>query len=84
MEKDTPAIRSIRFLSGALLIFWLIIPLVPLGIWSFARGWRYPDLLPQEWTLQAWEYAFSDLSGVMPSLWPAGRLGSTSFVAKKR
>lgn len=69
MEKDTLAIRSIRFLSGALLIFWLVIPLVPLGVWSFARGWRYPDLLPGQWTLRAWEYAFSDLSGVLPSLW---------------
>lgn len=69
MERDSPALRSIRFLSGALLIFWLVVPLVPLGIWSFARGWRYPDLLPQEWTLQAWDYAFSDVSGVLQSLW---------------
>ncbi|MBC7156603.1 MAG: ABC transporter permease [Rhodobacteraceae bacterium] len=69
MDRPPLAIRSIRFLSGALLIFWLVAPLVPLGIWSFARGWRFPDLLPREWTLQAWDYALSDVSGVLASLW---------------
>lgn len=69
MEKDSVTLRSIRVLSGALLIFWLVVPLVPLGIWSFAHGWRFPNLLPQEWTLKAWEYTFSDTSGVIDSLW---------------
>ncbi len=60
--------RTIRTLLGAVLIFWLILPLVPLAIWSFARGWRFPSLLPQDWTLQAWKYALSDTSGVLGSL----------------
>jgi putative spermidine/putrescine transport system permease protein len=55
-------------LSGAVLIVWLILPLVPLAIWSFARGWRFPDLLPQEWSLQAWDFALSARSGVVESL----------------
>lgn len=69
MHRDPLAIRSIRVLSGIVLIVWLILPLVPLAIWSFARGWRFPSLLPNEWTLQAWEYAFSPTSGVLDSLW---------------
>ncbi len=67
--KESFSIRSIRVLSGAVLITWLILPLVPLAIWSFAKGWFFPDLLPKRWSLQAWEYALSDLSGVMDSLW---------------
>ncbi len=60
--------RPLLVLSGAVLIVWLILPLVPMLIWSFARGWRFPDLLPQQWSLQAWEYALSDRSGVIESL----------------
>jgi len=69
MHRDPLAIRSIRILSGLVLIVWLVLPLVPLAIWSFARGWRFPSLLPNEWTLQAWRYAFSSTSGVLDSLW---------------
>ena len=69
MNRDSLALRSIRVLSGIALIVWLVLPLVPLAIWSFARGWRFPSLLPNEWTLQAWEYALSDTSGVLDSLW---------------
>ena len=60
--------RSMLILSGALLIIWLILPLVPMLIWSFAHGWRFPDLLPQQWSLQAWDYALSDRSGTLKSL----------------
>ncbi len=68
MRRDPLALRSFRVLTGALLIVWLVLPLVPLAIWSFARGWRFPDLLPQEWSLKAWSYALSDTSGVVGSL----------------
>lgn len=50
------------------LILGLIAPLLPLIIWSFARGWRFPDLLPQAWSGRAWAYALSDISGVLDSL----------------
>ena len=68
MGRDPLAMRSFRILTGAVLIVWLVLPLVPLAIWSFARGWRFPDLLPQQWSLKAWTYALSDASGVLDSL----------------
>jgi putative spermidine/putrescine transport system permease protein len=68
MGYDPFSLRAFRVLTGALLIVWLVLPLVPLAIWSFARGWRFPDLLPQDWTLKAWGYALSDTSGVVDSL----------------
>lgn len=66
--RESLGMRSFRVLSGAVLITWLILPLIPLAIWSFARGWFYPDILPRNWTTRAWEYAISDTAGVLDSL----------------
>ncbi len=59
----------LRLLAGGLLSLWLVLPLVPLVVWSFARGWRFPALLPQNWTLRAWQVALSPEGGVLESLW---------------
>lgn len=67
--KESIGIRSFRFLTGAVLIIWLILPLIPLAIWSFAHGWFFPKLLPAKWSMRAWEYTFSDTAGVIDSLW---------------
>lgn len=67
--KESLSLRSFRVLSGIVLITWLILPLIPLAIWSFAKGWFFPDLLPKRWSMQAWDYALSDVSGVIDSLW---------------
>jgi putative spermidine/putrescine transport system permease protein len=69
MQRDPLAIRSIQVISGIVLIVWLVLPLVPLAIWSFAHGWRFPDLLPQAWSLKAWDYTLSETAGVLDSLW---------------
>ena len=69
MGRDPAWMRTLQVLLGALLIAWLILPLIPLAIWSFARGWRFPSLLPNQWTLDAWAFAFSSRSGVLESLW---------------
>lgn len=61
--------RWLRTIAGGLLILWSVAPLVPLGIWSFARGWRFPDVVPRTLTLDAWRFALSDASGVLGSLW---------------
>ncbi|WDR02874.1 ABC transporter permease [Devosia algicola] len=68
MHNDSPWLRAFRGLAGAVLIVWLVLPLVPLAIWSFARGWFFPDILPKQWTLSAWEYALSERAGVIDSL----------------
>lgn len=60
--------RRVKALTGVLLAVWLVLPLMPLVLWSFARGWRFPDLLPQVWSLRAWDHVFSARSGVIESL----------------
>ena len=69
LGRESAATRSIRVITGAMLVTWLVLPLVPLAIWSFARSWFFPDLLPSAWSMQAWDYALSDTSQVMDSLW---------------
>ena len=68
VTQESLGMRSLRILSGAVLITWLVLPLVPLAIWSFAKSWFYPDLLPRVWSMRAWEYAMSDTAGVIDSL----------------
>ncbi len=60
--------RALVALSGALLVLWLVLPLLPLVVWSLARGWRFPDLLPADWTLAAWAHVLLPGSGVIESL----------------
>jgi putative spermidine/putrescine transport system permease protein len=67
--------ERLRLLAGLVLTAWLVLPLVPLAIWSVAHGWRFPDLLPRDWSLKAWTYALSETSGVLYSLW------TTSLIA---
>jgi putative spermidine/putrescine transport system permease protein len=59
--------RPLAVLAGALLILGLVAPLVPLAVWSLARSWRFPDLVPQVWSLQAWELALAPRSGLAAS-----------------
>lgn len=68
MRVNPIALRSLRVVTGAVLIVWLVLPMVPLALWSFAHGWRFPDILPNEWSSSAWTYALSKTSGVPGSL----------------
>lgn len=64
-----------RSLAGLALAMWLILPLLPLAIWSLAHGWRFPAILPEVWSLKAWAIALSPGSGVLQSL------GVTTLIA---
>lgn len=55
-------------LARLALALFLLMPLIPLAIWSVAHGWRFPALLPSELSLAAWSYALSPVSGVVGSL----------------
>jgi putative spermidine/putrescine transport system permease protein len=37
-------------------------PIVPIVLWAFSGRWFYPDLMPEELSLRAWEYVFSPAS----------------------
>lgn len=45
-----------------------MLPLVTLAIQSLARLWLWPELMPPEWSLRAWDDTFRGSSGVVPAL----------------
>ena len=51
------------------LLIFLIAPIIPLVIWSFAFRWNYPDLLPSEYSMRAWEAMASPTNGVLVATW---------------
>lgn len=65
---ESLATRSFRVITALVLVTWLVLPMIPLAIWSFARGWYFPNLLPTQWSLAAWKYALSDTAGILDSL----------------
>jgi putative spermidine/putrescine transport system permease protein len=59
------------------LVGGLLLPFVPLLIWSFSQRWYFPALLPTEWGWRAWQYVFSPGSRVLPSLAYSTLIGLT-------
>ncbi|NJN57741.1 MAG: ABC transporter permease [Leptolyngbyaceae cyanobacterium SL_5_9] len=51
-----------------LVIVVLFLPFLPLVIWSFAQGWFFPQLIPNQWTLQHWLQLVSPTSRVIEGL----------------
>ncbi len=41
-----------------LFIFWIFFPFLSIIIWSIAAGWRFPALLPEEYSLRGYEVSF--------------------------
>lgn len=63
----------LRYLALSMLLIWLILPFVAFVINAFAFGWFYPQIIPANWSLDAWE------SVLDAQLWEA--LGNSLFIA---
>lgn len=56
----------------ALIATTAVLPLVPLLIWSVARQWYFPRLVPMSWSLRAWGYVATPSAKILPALgWSA-------------
>ncbi len=62
--QSKPGNNPLAFTVLVLLTLWLVLPLIPIAIWSLAKRWYFPDIVPREWSLQAWDYVFSPVSGL--------------------
>lgn len=60
----SPVRRMTTFAASVLIAGAIVLPLFTLVVWSFARGWYFPQLVPQTWSLRAWTYVFSRASQV--------------------
>jgi len=58
----------IRWTVLVAVLFWLLLPMIPLLIWSFAARWQFPDLLPESWSLRAWSIALGPVTGVQNAI----------------
>lgn len=65
--------QRVSFGAGAIIVAVLVaLPFVPLVLWTFAGEWRFPDLVPTEWSLR----------GITHLIDPGGRVleaAATSF-----
>lgn len=67
--ENTDRLRVIiRWAVLGAVLFWLLLPMIPLLIWSFAGRWQFPDLLPETWSLRAWSIALGPVSGVQNAI----------------
>ncbi len=41
-----------------LFVFWIFFPFLSIIIWSIAAGWRFPDLLPEEYSMRGYSVSF--------------------------
>jgi len=64
----------LRWAALTLLVLWLLLPFVPIVIWSFSFRWTFPDLLPETWSLRAWGYIASPTSQVASAIWDSARI----------
>jgi len=58
----------LRWLVLAAMVIGMLLPIVPLVIWSFAFRWSFPHVLPERWSLRAWRYLATPESQVLPAL----------------
>lgn len=57
--SGSPMRRPLSVLAAAAALAWLLLPLVPVLLWSGADRWTFPAALPQEWGLRGWDDAAS-------------------------
>jgi putative spermidine/putrescine transport system permease protein len=50
-----------------LIVLAVLLPFVPLLVWSFSLGWYFPDMAPQGWSGRAWAYLFTPQARVLPA-----------------
>lgn len=53
-DRPTPLQLVLRWAVLVGIVLWVFLPLFPLLLWSFAQQWRFPHVLPTEWSLDAW------------------------------
>ncbi|HMQ52547.1 MAG TPA: ABC transporter permease [Anaerolineae bacterium] len=60
--------RLLRGLVVAAIVGGLLLPFIPLIIWSVSHRWYFPAVTPTEWSLRAWRYVFSPNTQVLTAL----------------
>lgn len=68
------AVRRPRSVTtSALVVLWLVVPLVPLVVWAGTSRWSGTSRLPQDLGLRGWDEALD--GGLLPALVRSAALG---------
>jgi putative spermidine/putrescine transport system permease protein len=68
-------------LLSMVIVAAVLLPFAALLIWSFSHRWFYPELLPQGWSLRAWQYVFQTAGPqILPSLAQSTAVSSLTAV----
>lgn len=41
-----------------MIVFTVVLPFLPILLWSFSKRWFYPNVFPNNWGIRAWQYVF--------------------------
>lgn len=63
-----------------ILLIAIAIPFIPLILSSFSHGWRWPEVIPHEFSVRAWTYVFSRNSGTWDAIWTSLQIALTVTV----
>ncbi|GAB4218088.1 MAG: ABC transporter permease subunit [Synechococcales cyanobacterium] len=58
----------------------LLLPLVPIALWSVAQGWYFPQPWPQQWTSSGWQAVLMGRSGIGRGLLTSGLIAVATTV----
>jgi putative spermidine/putrescine transport system permease protein len=67
--KDRPAFtRLVQVIVIAAIVGGVLLPVIPLAVWSVSQSWFFPRILPLELSGRAWAYIGSPFSKVLSAL----------------
>ncbi len=69
MVKWNTYFRGLNYVLILLFSLFLILPFIPLVIWSFTKQWPWPLLFPEKLTTESWNYLFSDTGMALAGLY---------------
>ncbi len=78
MDRKKRGRGNLGLAAAALLV---ALPFVPLFLWSFAGEWRFPDLLPAEWSLRGFRALLAPGSRVVEATVNSLVVGGAATVA---
>jgi putative spermidine/putrescine transport system permease protein len=61
-SREAAPVRAPRRIALGVILAGLLVPLIPIVIWTVAGEWRYPDLLPAEYSMRPINFLFSSRS----------------------
>ena len=67
-----------------LFVFWIFFPFLSIIIWSVAAGWRFPALLPEEYSLRGYEVSFDPAGTARKTVLEIGKIVDNQVIKDEK